>query len=86
MELLAAVRTERDTIRFTVAHAGGAQTLEGSFAEIAAFAAAMREVSVLAAAAGEEEHCWLHELPVGDHLVRLGLRPGGEPRLLIAPL
>ena len=85
MELLAAECTDRNTIRFTIAHPGGLQSLEGSVDEVADLAAAVRELAVLAAAAGEDEHGWIHALPVGDKRVRMGLRAGGEIRILVTP-
>jgi hypothetical protein len=84
MELLAAELTDEGTIRFTLAHAGGLTPLEGSVDEVDRLTAAMREVALLATAS-DTERCWLHELPVGERLVRLGLSPGGEVRMLVAP-
>jgi hypothetical protein len=84
MELLSAALTDAGTIRFTLAHAGSVTRLEGSIDEIERLTAAMREVALLATAS-DTERCWLHELPVGDRLVRLGLHPGGEVRLLVGP-
>jgi hypothetical protein len=82
MELLAAEPTDEGAIRFTLAHDGGLQPLEGSVVEIERLAHAMREVAGLAGIS-DSERCWLHELPVGDRCVRLGLLPGGQARLLI---
>jgi hypothetical protein len=84
MELLSAQLTDAGTIRFTLAHAGSLTGLEGSIEEIERLTAAMREVAVLATAS-DTERCWLHEVPVGDRLIRLGLHQGGEVRLLVGP-
>jgi hypothetical protein len=84
MELLAAEITDEGTVRFTLAHAGGLTPLEGTIEEIDRLTAAMHETALLATAA-DAERCWLHEVPVGDRLVRLGLQPGGGVRLLVSP-
>jgi hypothetical protein len=84
MELLAAELTDEGAIRFTLAHERRVHRLEGSVAEVERLTRAMREVAALAGAS-DTERCWLHELPVGDRVVRLGLLPGGRARLLIAP-
>ena len=84
MELLSAQLTDAGTIRFTLAHAGTLTALEGSIDEIDRLTAAMREVA-LVATASDSERCWLHAVPVGDRVIRLGLHPGGEVRLLVGP-
>jgi hypothetical protein len=84
MELLSARLTDAGTVRFTLAHAGSLTALEGSIEEIERLTVAMREVALLATAS-DTERCWLHELPVGDRVIRLGLHPGGEVRLLVGP-
>jgi hypothetical protein len=84
MELLAAELTDDGTIRFTLAHAGALTPLEGSVAEIERLCAAMREVALLATVS-DTERCWLHDVVVGDRIVRLGLHPGGGVRLLVSP-
>jgi len=84
MELLAAELTDEGRIRFTLAHAGELMPLEGSVEEVERLIDAMREVALLATAS-DTERSWLHELPVGDRLVRLGVHPGGEVRLLLSP-
>jgi hypothetical protein len=83
MELLAATVTDAGTIRFTLGHPGGVHSLEGSAAEVERLTAAMREVAALAGAA-DGERCWLHDVPVGDHVVRLGLNHGGVRVLVTA--
>jgi hypothetical protein len=84
MELLAAELTDDGTIRFTLAHAGALTALEGTVEEIERLTAAMREVALLATAS-DTERCWLHDVVVGDRVVRLGLHPGGGVRLLVSP-
>jgi hypothetical protein len=84
MELLAAELTDEGRIRFTLAHAGGLTPLEGSIEEVDRLTAAMREVALLATAS-DTERSWLHELAVGEQVVRLGLHPGGQVRVLVSP-
>lgn len=56
--------------------------LEGTLDEMARLAAVMRQASVLAPL-HEGEPVWLEDVSVGHAVVRLGLSPGGETRVLI---
>ena len=60
----------------------GVERLEGSPDEMADLARAMQQVAALGQL-GERESVWIEEVPVGGALVRLGLGPGGQARVLI---
>lgn len=81
LELLDAHQTE-DGIAITFATDRGVEPLEGSCEEVARLARAMQQVGALAAL-NNDEQVWLQEVAVGEAVVKLGLRPGGEARVQI---
>ena len=81
LELLDAHETE-DGISITFATDRGVEPLHGSCDEIANLAKVMQEVGVLASL-NEDEQVWLHDVPVGDAIVKFGLNPGQQARVLI---
>lgn len=81
LELLDARPTD-DGIVVTFATERGVEPLEGSAEEIARLARAMRQVGALAAL-NDREHVWVEEVSVGDAVVKLGLKPGGQARVRI---
>jgi hypothetical protein len=60
----------------------GLERLEGSPEEVARLARAMQQVAVLGQV-NEHESVWLDAVAVGDAIVKLGLAPGGQARVLI---
>ena len=60
----------------------GIERLEGSPDEIARLAQAMQQVAALGQL-NEDERAWLEEVPVGRSLVKLGISPGGQARVMI---
>ena len=81
LELLDARQTA-DGIAVTFATERGVEPLEGSCEEVAHLARAMQQVGALAAL-NESEHVWLEDVPVGEAIVRLGLKPGHQARVHI---
>lgn len=81
LELLDAHRTA-DGIAVTFATERGVEPLEGSCEEVANLARVMQQVGALAAL-NEREHVWLEDVPVGEAIVRLGLKPGRQARVHI---
>jgi hypothetical protein len=81
LELLDASETD-DGIAVTFATERGLERLEGSPEEIAQLARAMQQVAALGQL-NEHEHVWVEEVPVGRSVVKLGLSPGGQARVLI---
>ncbi|MGH2876237.1 MAG: hypothetical protein ACRDLV_08305 [Solirubrobacteraceae bacterium] len=81
LELLDA-RETAEGVAITFATEHGLEPLEGSCAEVARLATVMRQVSVLAPL-NEEGRVWLERVVVGDAVVHLGLKPGGEARVRI---
>ncbi len=69
-------------ITLTFATQLGVQTLTGSCEEVARLARAMQQVSALASAS-DSASVWLEDVVVGDAVVKLGLKPGGQARLRI---
>jgi hypothetical protein len=61
----------------------GIQRLEGSADEVARLARAMQQVALLGQI-NEHEEVWLDSVAVGDSIVKLGLAPGGQTRVLIS--
>jgi hypothetical protein len=82
MELVAATIAD-DVVEVTLSSGDGLLRLEGSPEEIVALCAAMDEVAVLAGASSAPE--WLHELPVGADVVRLGVGHG-RVRFITGPM
>ena len=81
LELLDAWETD-DGIAVTFATERGLERLEGSVDEIAQLARAMQQVAVLGQL-NEYERVWVEEVLVGRSVVKLGLSPGGQARVLI---
>ncbi|HET8980211.1 MAG TPA: hypothetical protein VFN87_18815 [Solirubrobacteraceae bacterium] len=81
LELLDAHQTA-DGIAVTFATERGVEPLEGSCEEVAHLARVMQQVGALAAL-NEREHVWLEDVPVGEAIVRLGLKPGRQARVHI---
>jgi hypothetical protein len=66
----------------TFATERGIEQLEGSPDEIAQLARAMQQVAALGQL-NEHESVWVEEVAVGRSLVKLGLNPGGQARVMI---
>ena len=81
LELLGACETD-DGLAVTFATERGLERLEGSVDEIAQLARAMQQVAVLGQL-NEYERVWVEEVLVGRSVVKLGLSPGGQARVLI---
>ena len=81
LELLEAHETDNG-MAVTFATERGIERLEGSPDELAHLARAMQQVAALGAL-NEHERVWVEEVPVGSSLVKLGLSPGGQARVLI---
>jgi hypothetical protein len=60
----------------------GIERLEGSPEQVARLARAMQQVAVLGQL-NEHDDLWLDAVAVGDAIVKLGLAPGGQTRVLI---
>ncbi len=60
----------------------GLERLVGSTDEMARLARAMAQVAALGQL-NEHESAWLDAVPVGDAIVKLGINPGGQARVLI---
>ena len=84
MQLLDGRSTAAGTIAVTLLHADGLTTLEGGPDEIAALAAAMREVAVLAADA-DAPTGWLFDVAVGSAVVGFRVASGGVAKLRVRP-
>jgi DNA-binding IclR family transcriptional regulator len=81
LELLDAKETA-EGMAVTFATERGIERLEGSPDELAQLARAMQQVAALGQL-NEYESVWVEEVAVGSSLVRLGLNPGGQARVLI---
>ncbi|HLH66225.1 MAG TPA: hypothetical protein VKV27_11020 [Solirubrobacteraceae bacterium] len=81
LELLDA-RETGDGIAVTFATDGGIETLEGTRAQIARLSQVMAQVAALAAL-NEDERVWIERVVVGDAVVHLGLKPGGQAKVRI---
>ena len=81
LELLDAHETDKG-MAVTFATERGIERLEGSPDELARLARAMQQVAALGQL-NEHESVWVDEVPVGRSLVKLGLSPGGQARVLI---
>ncbi|HEY1516243.1 MAG TPA: hypothetical protein VGF91_07480 [Solirubrobacteraceae bacterium] len=81
LELLSAEQTDKGmTVTFGTHR--GIEQLEGSPDEMAHLARAMQQVAALGQL-NEHESVWLDAVPVGDAVVKLGINPGGQARVLI---
>ena len=81
LELLDAHATD-EGMAVTFATERGIERLEGSPDELAQLARAMQQVAALGQL-NEHESVWVEEVPVGRSVVKLGLSPGGQARVLI---
>jgi hypothetical protein len=81
MELVATEKSD-GRLAVTLADDTGLLRLEGSVAEVVALCDAMEQAAVLAGVA--ERPAWLATVPVGDEVVRLGVRDG-RVRMLVGP-
>lgn len=81
LELLEAHETD-EGMAVTFATERGVERLEGSPDEMAHLARAMQQVAALGQL-NEHERVWVEEVPVGRSLVKLGLSPGGQARVMI---
>jgi hypothetical protein len=81
LELLEAHETD-EGLAVTFATERGVERLEGTTDEIAGLARAMQQVAALGQL-NEHESAWLEEVAVGRSLVKLGISPGGQTRVLI---
>ena len=81
LELLDAHETGQG-LAVTFATERGIERLEGSPDEIAHLARAMQQVAALGQL-NEHESVWLDEVAVGRSLVKLGISPGGQARVMI---
>jgi hypothetical protein len=81
LELLDACETD-EGIAVTFATERGLERLEGSPEEIARLGRAMQQVAALGQL-NETENVWVEKVGVGRSLVKLGLSPGGQARILI---
>jgi hypothetical protein len=81
LELLDATETA-EGMAVTFATERGVERLEGRPDEMAHLARAMAQVAALGQL-NEHENVWLEEVPVGRSLVKLGISPGGQARVLI---
>ena len=81
LELLDAKATD-EGMAVTFATERGIERLEGSPDELAQLARAMQQVAALGQL-NEYESVWVEEVAVGRSLVKLGVSPGGQARVLI---
>ena len=81
LELLDAKPTA-EGLAITFGTERGVERLEGSHDEIARLAQAMRQVAALGQV-NDHDDVWLDAVPVGDALVKLGVAPHGQTRVLI---
>jgi hypothetical protein len=81
LELLEAHDTA-EGMAVTFATDRGLERLEGSPDEMARLARTMQQVAALGQL-NEHESVWLEQVQVGRSLVKLGLKPGGQARVLI---
>ena len=81
LELLDA-RETAEGMAVTFATDRGVERLEGSPDEMARLARAMQQVAALGQL-NEDESAWLDEVQVGRAIVKLGINPGGQARVMI---
>ena len=82
LELLEAHQTD-EGLAITFGTEDGVQQLVGTPEEVARLARAMQQVAVLGQL-NEHESMWLDSVAVGDAIVKLGVAPGGQTRVLIS--
>ena len=61
----------------------GIERLEGTPEQVARLARAMQQVALLGQL-NEHDDLWLDTVAVGDAIIKLGLAPGGQTRVLIS--
>ncbi len=76
LEIVDAQPTENG-LAVTFVTNGGLVALEGTADELGRLAEVMQQVAALAPL-NESGKVWIDDVAVGDAVVRLGLRPGGE--------
>ena len=81
LEMLDAHETA-EGMAVTFATERGIERLEGSPDEMARLARAMQQVAALSQL-NENETAWLEQVQVGRAIVKLGISPGGQARVLI---
>lgn len=81
LELLSAQETD-EGLTVTFGTERGIEQLVGSADEIASLARSMQQVAALGQL-NEHESVWVDAVPVGDAIVKLGLSPRGQARVLI---
>ncbi|HEV3391149.1 MAG TPA: hypothetical protein VG057_19150 [Solirubrobacteraceae bacterium] len=81
LELLSARQTD-EGVSVMFGTDRGVEQLVGSAEEIVTLARSMQQVAALGQL-NENESVWVDAVPVGDAIVKLGLRPGGQARVLI---
>ncbi|MGO9496747.1 MAG: hypothetical protein ACLQA5_08580 [Solirubrobacteraceae bacterium] len=81
LELLSADQTD-EGLAVTFATDRGVERLVGTPDEMARLARSMQQVAALGQL-NEDENVWLDAVPVGDAIVKLGISPGGQARVLI---
>ncbi|HTU87167.1 MAG TPA: hypothetical protein VMF57_16430 [Solirubrobacteraceae bacterium] len=81
LELLDAHETA-EGLAVTFGTERGIERLEGSHDEIARLAKAMQQVAALGQV-NEDDDVWVDAVSVGDALVKLGVAPHGQTRVLI---
>jgi hypothetical protein len=81
LELLEARETDNG-MAVTFATERGIERLEGSPDDMARLARAMQQVAALGQL-NEHENVWLEQVQVGRALVKLGISPGGQARVMI---
>lgn len=81
LELLSAQQTD-EGMAVTFGTERGIEQLVGTPDQMAHLARAMQQVAALGQL-NEYESVWLDAVPVGDAIVKLGLNPGGQARILI---
>jgi hypothetical protein len=82
LELLDAHQTD-EGLAITFGTEDGVQRLVGTSEEVARLARAMQQVAVLGGL-NEHESMWLDTVAVGDAIVKLGVAPNGQTRVLIS--
>ena len=81
LELLSADQTD-EGLAVTFATDRGVERLVGTPEEMARLARSMQQVAALGQL-NDDENVWLDAVPVGDAIVKLGISPGGQARVLI---
>jgi hypothetical protein len=81
LELLSAHQTDQG-LAVTFGTEQGIEQLVGSPDEMAQLARSMQQVAALGQA-NNHDSVWLDAVPVGDAIVKLGISPGGQARVLI---